>query len=70
MKVHEAGMSEKHSISLYPGTGSVNGTVGDHVLVAPAFNVTKAEVELIVELVRRVIEDVFSRPDIRRNNER
>ena len=38
----------------------MDGKRGDHVLVAPAFNVTKEEIERIVNLTGRVIEDVFA----------
>ncbi len=33
------GMKDPHNISLYPGTGAVDGTLGDHILIAPAYNV-------------------------------
>ncbi|KAL9064257.1 MAG: hypothetical protein Q9157_007898 [Trypethelium eluteriae] len=42
------------------GTGSADGKSGDHVLVAPAFNVTKEEIERIVELTAGVIGDFFA----------
>lgn len=54
------GMQRPYNISLYPGTGSVDGEHGDHILVSPAFNVTKEEIERIVDLTARVIEDFFT----------
>lgn len=59
MAVHNRGMHPDYGISLYPGTGTVDGEVGDHVLIAPAYTVTEADVELIVDLAARVVEDVL-----------
>lgn len=60
MGVHEQGMEPDYSISIYPGTGTVDGKFGDHVLLAPAYNVTRAEVEKIVDLTTKVITDFFA----------
>lgn len=60
MTVHQKGMEEKYSISIYPGTGTVDGRVGDHVLIAPAYNVTREDIAKIVDLVAQVIEEVFN----------
>ena len=59
MAVHNKGMHPDYSISLYPGTGTADGMVGDHVLLAPAYNISPADVELIVDLTARAVEDVF-----------
>jgi len=61
MAVHNTGMHPDYGISLYPGTGTVDGKVGDHVLIAPAYTVTESDVELIVDLAARVVEHVFER---------
>ena len=53
-------MEEPYSISLYPGTGTMDGKRGDHVLVSPAFDVTEDQIEQIVGLTVRVIEDFFT----------
>ncbi|RJE21792.1 Aminotransferase [Aspergillus sclerotialis] len=58
--VQETGMQPKYSISLYAGSGTVGGTTGDHVLLAPPYNVTKEEINLIVDTTGAVIRDVFS----------
>ncbi|KAF2756952.1 PLP-dependent transferase [Pseudovirgaria hyperparasitica] len=58
-RVHELGMREGFGISLYPGTGCVDGVRGDHVLVCPAFNVDEGVVGEIVEGVGRVVEGFF-----------
>ncbi|KAL0259534.1 hypothetical protein SLS55_005271 [Diplodia seriata] len=59
MGVHEKGMEPKYSISVYPGTGTADGKSGDHVLLAPAYNVTEADVEKIVDLTTGVITEFF-----------
>ncbi|KAF2143408.1 uncharacterized protein K452DRAFT_347250 [Aplosporella prunicola CBS 121167] len=60
MKIHEKGMEPEYGISIYPGSGSADGISGDHVLLAPAYNVTKADIELIVHLTERVVKDFFA----------
>lgn len=53
--VHQKGLDEL-CISLYPGTGTKNGVEGDHVLLAPAYNSTKEEIE---EIAMKVKDTVF-----------
>ncbi|OQO05796.1 hypothetical protein B0A48_09891 [Cryoendolithus antarcticus] len=57
--IHELGMRPPFNISIYPGNGSCDGERGDHILLAPAFNVTKADIEHVVGTVTRVIETYF-----------
>jgi adenosylmethionine-8-amino-7-oxononanoate aminotransferase len=45
---------------LYAASGCVDGIRGDHVLLAPPYNVTKEEIDIIVETARKVIEEVFA----------
>ena len=59
-RVHESGMAERWGISLYPGQGSVDGVLGDHVLLAPAYNVKEEEVEWMVRQTGGVVEEVFA----------
>lgn len=59
MGVHDLGMETAYSVSLYPGTGSVDGKRGDHVLVCPSYRVTPEDIEEIVDRVGRVVEDYF-----------
>ncbi|KAL5877031.1 hypothetical protein ACKVWC_006185 [Pyricularia oryzae] len=60
-KVNRAGVKE-FGVSLYPGTGTKDGVLGDHVILAPAYNCTADEIEEIViktkETVARVCEQV------------
>lgn len=60
-KVNRAGVKE-FGVSLYPGTGTKDGVLGDHVILAPAYNCTADEIEEIViktkETVARVCEQI------------
>ncbi|KAG9831756.1 PLP-dependent transferase, partial [Aureobasidium melanogenum] len=59
MNIHEKGLSDPHNITLYPGTGTADGKIGDHILLAPAYNMTAEVIELIVQKTARVIEEYF-----------
>ena len=43
----------------YPGGGTADGTKGDHVLLAPPFNINSAQVEEIVEKLSLTFDAVF-----------
>jgi len=58
-RVHSTGLSKKWSMSFYPSQGTADGTSGDHVIIAPAYNITPADVEHIVDTIEGVIKDVF-----------
>ncbi|RAH43509.1 PLP-dependent transferase [Aspergillus brunneoviolaceus CBS 621.78] len=60
--VHLAGLQDEHCISLLPSSGNVDGSQGDVVLIAPAYNITAPEVENLVDRVEKVIESVFDQP--------
>ena len=53
-------MKPEYSISLYAASGTVEGTRGDHVLLAPPYNVTKEEIDIIVDTTARVVNDVMA----------
>lgn len=57
--IRRTGMQEPHNISLYPGSGMVDGVAGDHVLIAPAYNITAEEIDHIVSLATNVIQAVL-----------
>ena len=52
-------MQEPFNLSIYPGTGTVDGVKGDHVLLAPAYNVTEEDVRVIVQKTVDVITHFF-----------
>lgn len=44
---------------LYPGRGSMDGRRGDHVLIAAPYNITKEQIDEIVERTKMAIENAF-----------
>lgn len=50
LKVQQAAFNL--GVALYPGSATVDGYRGDHVLVAPPYNVTEEELRTIVRILR------------------
>jgi adenosylmethionine-8-amino-7-oxononanoate aminotransferase len=44
-----------HGIAVYPSSGTMDGISGDHVIVAPPYNVTAAQVDEIVDRVAAMV---------------
>ncbi|KAK4574976.1 hypothetical protein LTR86_000826 [Recurvomyces mirabilis] len=59
MGVHELGMQEPYSISLYPGSGTVDGKSGDHILLAPAYTASEDDIRHIVDTTAQVVSQYF-----------
>lgn len=59
-KINALGLRKPYSIVVYPGSGTVDGWSGDHIILAPPFTVTAEEVEEIVQLVKSLVEDFFA----------
>ncbi|KAH7115467.1 pyridoxal phosphate-dependent transferase [Dactylonectria estremocensis] len=49
-----------YGIQVYPGSGTVDGDVGDHIILAPAYNSTRDEIGVIANTVNRLVHDFFS----------
>ncbi|EXF74234.1 aminotransferase class-III [Colletotrichum fioriniae PJ7] len=45
-------------VALYPGAGTVDGSRGDHVLLAPPFTTTEEELRRICSVFREALEEV------------
>lgn len=45
-------------VAVYPGEGTVDGIVGDHVLLAPPFNILEEELDFIVSILQRAYHNV------------
>jgi adenosylmethionine-8-amino-7-oxononanoate aminotransferase len=54
-----AGLAPPYEIHVYPGSGTVDGQKGDHIIIAPSYNTTDAEINMIVDRVGRLVEDFF-----------
>ncbi|KUI52547.1 hypothetical protein VP1G_10474 [Cytospora mali] len=59
-KILDLAISPPFNMTVYPGTGTVDGVNGDHIILAPSYLVTKDDVDHIVEVVSNVIKKVFS----------
>jgi adenosylmethionine-8-amino-7-oxononanoate aminotransferase len=46
-------------LMIYPGGGTIDGRLGDHILLAPPYNVTEEELDMIVDLLADTIEAVL-----------
>ena len=53
------GLEPKYSIFLYSGTGTCDGISGDHLLLAPPYTVSRADIETIAERTRGVVTEYF-----------
>lgn len=60
-RIQETGLGSAYGISIYACNGTIDGTRGDHVLLAPAYNITREEVDFIVDTTARVIQEVFEK---------
>lgn len=59
-QLNDLGLTEDYSIVVYPGSGTADGVAGDHIIIAPPYNITAEDVDYIANTVRRLIEDFFS----------
>ncbi|EME39001.1 hypothetical protein DOTSEDRAFT_92257 [Dothistroma septosporum NZE10] len=57
--IHATGLQKEYGISILPGGGVADGVNGDVIMLAPAYNCTRADIELIVERTAKVIEAVL-----------
>lgn len=51
----------RRGVALYSGAGMVDGVRGDHVMVAPPFIVTEAEIDTIVGVIAEALDEVAAR---------
>lgn len=56
--IQEKGLQPEYSVSLYGSPGTVDGVRGDHVILAPPYNVSKEEIDIIVNVFRKVLTAV------------
>jgi adenosylmethionine-8-amino-7-oxononanoate aminotransferase len=61
MRLHEFAKSEAFArgLLIYPGGGTADGRAGDHILLAPPYNVTDAELDMIVDLLAGTLDAVL-----------
>jgi adenosylmethionine-8-amino-7-oxononanoate aminotransferase len=63
MKICDMGLSDPYSTLVYPCSGTVDGILGDHIILAPSFNVTEKDVQEIVQRLSSLINDFFANMD-------
>ncbi|KAI1410597.1 PLP-dependent transferase [Hypoxylon sp. FL1857] len=54
-------LSTPFNMTVYPGTGTVDGRRGDHIILAPPYTVKKKEVEIIATTLLAAINFFFSK---------
>jgi len=59
-KLTTLALSKPYSISLYPGSGGVDGVRGDHFIISPPYNINEKDVDYIVDKVSLLINKAFS----------
>jgi adenosylmethionine-8-amino-7-oxononanoate aminotransferase len=59
LNLSELGLEEPYLIAVYPCSGTANGVDGDHIIIAPPYNTTAAEVEKIAMTVYRLVTRFF-----------
>ena len=58
-KIVHLAKSPEFNMTFYPGTGTVDGVNGDHIIIAPPFIVKEQDIDHIVKVVSAVIDRVF-----------
>ena len=53
----------KNGLLCYPTGGTVGGEAGDHILLAPPFIITSAEVGELVELIDKTLRETIAEVD-------
>lgn len=59
-QIQELALSPEFNMTLYPGTGTVQGVRGDHIIIAPPYTITKEDVDYIVKVISAVVDNVFT----------
>ena len=59
--MHQRAKAEafERGLLIYPGGGTVDGRAGDHILLAPPYNVTDDELDMIVDLLGDTVDAVL-----------
>ncbi|KAI1769231.1 aminotransferase, class III [Hypoxylon sp. FL1150] len=60
-RVHETALSEPYNMAVYFGQGCAGQAKGDHIMIMPAYNVTRDVIETIVDKFTAVIDDIYGK---------
>ena len=58
-RLHDTALAAPFNMTLYHGTGTADGVRGDHIIIAPAYNIVTEDVERIAKLTSAVVHQVF-----------
>ncbi|KAI6712209.1 hypothetical protein JHW43_005253 [Diplocarpon mali] len=58
-KVHDTATSAPFNMTTYPGAGTSDSISGDHVILAPAYNITEEDAEYTARVICDVVQEVF-----------
>lgn len=61
LAVHQRAKTDAfdRGLLIYPGGGTIDGRLGDHILLAPPYNVTDDELDMIVDLLAETLDAVL-----------
>lgn len=59
-QIQDLALSPPFNMTVYGGSGTVDGIYGDHIIIAPSYLVTKKDVEHIVQVVSAVVKTFFN----------
>ena len=59
--MHQRAKAEafERGLLIYPGSGTIDGRSGDHILLAPPYNVTDDELGMIVDLLGQTLDAIL-----------
>ncbi|XXG96545.1 transcription factor [Hypoxylon texense] len=60
-RIHETALSDPYNMAVYYGQGCAGHAKGDHVMIMPAYNVTREVIDIIVDKFAAVVDDVFGK---------
>lgn len=58
-RIRDVALMEE-SVTFYHGQGTVDGVKGDHLIVAPGYNITKEEIEMVAGRLVKAMNTTFS----------
>ena len=58
-RIHQEGLAAPWNVFFYAGSGTADGMSGDHVVLAPSLTVTAEQIDLMVDLLRGVVDEVL-----------
>ncbi|MDP6367623.1 MAG: hypothetical protein QF787_16010 [Nitrospinota bacterium] len=50
----------RNGLVLYPGSGGTTTEMGDHLLIAPPFIITKEEIDEAVAILKKTLDTVYA----------